>query len=158
MKDEHTTSRKQQGDSLPSFSITLQGWPTLFHRGIQLGDLDSEAINPVLQRVCADVEVVGLVEQLSEYVLSMFACRRHQQKAACQRPHSHPSPAPTSARVVLCKSSQNASLSKACRIFQNLLGILTCIWKWPQVVGFLNDPDNTEFLLWAFRPHQVASH
>ena len=47
--------------------------PTLLHAGVQLGDLDSQAVDAVLQGVGAHIEGVGLVEQLSEHVLCMFA-------------------------------------------------------------------------------------
>lgn len=47
--------------------------PTFLHSGVQLCDFDSEPVDAVLQRVGTKVEVVGLVEQLAEYVLCMFA-------------------------------------------------------------------------------------
>lgn len=59
--------------------------PTLLHCGVQLGDFDSEAIDSVLQRICSDVEVVGLIKQLTKYVLCMFAWRRggRREKGTC---------------------------------------------------------------------------
>lgn len=46
--------------------------PTFLHCGVQLRDFDSEPVDAVLQRVGTKVEVVGLIEQLPEYVLCMF--------------------------------------------------------------------------------------
>lgn len=45
---------------------------TFLHRGVQLGDLHGQPVDAVLQRVGAQVEGVGFVEQLSKNVLSMF--------------------------------------------------------------------------------------
>lgn len=47
---------------------------TFLHGGVQLGDLDGQAVDAVLQGVGSQVERVGLVEQLSEDVLRMFTC------------------------------------------------------------------------------------
>lgn len=54
-----------------SWFVSVLG-PTFLHSGVQLRDFDSEPVDAVLQGVGTKVEVVGLVEQLTEYVLRMF--------------------------------------------------------------------------------------
>lgn len=45
---------------------------TLLNRWVQLRDLDGKSVNPILQRVHPQIEHVCLIEELSEYVFSMF--------------------------------------------------------------------------------------
>lgn len=47
--------------------------PTFLHGGVELRDLDRQPVDAVLQRVGAQIEGVGLVEQLAKYILRMFA-------------------------------------------------------------------------------------
>lgn len=47
--------------------------PTFFHGGVQLRDLDGQPVDAVLQGVGAQIEGVGLVKQLAEYILCMLA-------------------------------------------------------------------------------------
>lgn len=47
---------------------------TLLHAGVQLGDLDGQAVNSVLKGIGAPVEGVGLVEELPKHIFCVFAC------------------------------------------------------------------------------------
>ena len=60
-----------RSDFIPT---TLDLWPqlTLLHSGIQLGDLDSQAVYAVLEGVGPRVERVGFIKQLPKNILCMF--------------------------------------------------------------------------------------
>ena len=49
--------------------------PTLLHAGVQLCDLDGQAVDTVLQGVGTSVKGVGLVEKLPKNIFCMFTCK-----------------------------------------------------------------------------------
>lgn len=53
---------------------------TFFHSGVQLGDLDHQKINSLLQRIHPHVETIGFIKKLPEYVFSMSAWNTMKQK------------------------------------------------------------------------------
>lgn len=50
--------------------------PTFLYGGVQLGDLHGQPVDTVLERVGAQIEGVGLVEQFAKYILRMFTWKR----------------------------------------------------------------------------------
>lgn len=54
---------------------------TLLHAGVQLGDLDGQAVDSVLERIGTPVKGVGLIEELSKHIFCMFTCITDRKEA-----------------------------------------------------------------------------
>lgn len=52
---------------------------TLLHTGVQLGDLDGQAVDTVLERIGPPIKGVGLIKELPEHIFSMFTCNTEQK-------------------------------------------------------------------------------
>lgn len=62
---------------------------TLLYAGVQLGDLDSQAVDTVLEGVRTNVKGVGLIKKFPEDIFGMFTCNQSkkpeiQKKGAVQ--------------------------------------------------------------------------
>lgn len=53
---------------------------TLLHTGVQLGDLDGQAVDTVLERIGTPIKGVGLIKELPENIFSMFTCNTEQER------------------------------------------------------------------------------
>lgn len=61
---ENDMLNKQTGENV--------GELTLLHTGVQLRDLDGQAVDTVLKRVCAHIKSVGLIKKLPKNIFCMF--------------------------------------------------------------------------------------
>lgn len=52
---------------------------TLLHAGVQLGDLDGQAVDAVLERIGTPIKGVGLVKKLPKNIFCMFTCNTEQR-------------------------------------------------------------------------------
>lgn len=52
---------------------------TLLHAGVQLGDLEGQAVDTVLEGVGAPVKGVGLVKKLPKNIFCMFTCSQSKE-------------------------------------------------------------------------------
>lgn len=52
---------------------------TLLHAGVQLSDLDGQAVDTVLKRVGAPVKGVGLIKKLPKNIFCMFTCNQSKE-------------------------------------------------------------------------------
>lgn len=53
---------------------------TLLHTGVQLGDLNGQTVNAVLEGIGTPIKGVGLIEKLSKNIFCMFTCKKNQRE------------------------------------------------------------------------------
>ena len=53
---------------------------TFLHAGVQLCDLDGQAVYAVLERVGAHIKSVGLVEKLAKNIFCLCTCNQSRKK------------------------------------------------------------------------------
>lgn len=63
-----------------NLSLTVRASLTLFHTGIQLGDLSGQAVDAVLERVCAHIKGVGFIKKLTKYILGLLTWKNKNKK------------------------------------------------------------------------------
>lgn len=52
---------------------------TLLNAGVQLGDLDGQVVDSVLERIGAPVKGVGLIKKLPKDIFCMFTCNQSKE-------------------------------------------------------------------------------
>lgn len=60
-------------------SFASQKALTLLHRGVQLSDLDGQAVDPILQGIRPQIKHVRLVKKLPKYILGMLTYRTGEE-------------------------------------------------------------------------------
>jgi len=78
-KGHMRVKKKCRTHDSPTTTMRARGL-TFLHAGVQLGDLDGQALDAVLEGVGAPVKGVGLVKKIPEDILCMFTCTGGEEK------------------------------------------------------------------------------